>query len=152
MKPFQFKLAALLTIRQKEEQAKLELYAKAMQTRQVALEARNAVERAVEVLRDEVRQSMRLGCSANVLSQFQGYGLRLSDDLRAANERLAATERSLAAALGQLQVARRGRETVEKFQERERAVYDREVLVEEQKLLDEMALRRIGSRVGFAAS
>ena len=147
MRPFRSKLAALLTIRQKQEQAKLESYARAMQARQAALEARRTVEQRVTVLQGEVRASMQAGCTASALSQFQGYGLRLADELRRADGQLAAAENTLTLALDELQAARRKRETVEKFQAKERAGYSREVLAEEQKLLDEMALRRVASNL-----
>lgn len=152
MRPFRSKLAALLTIRQKQEQAKLEAYARAMQARQAALDTRRAIQNLVTTLQGEIRASMQVGCTASVLSQFQGYGLRLADDLRRADGQLAAAENTLSFALNELQAARRRRETVEKFQTKERAGYAREVLVEEQKLLDEMALRRVASNLacGFA--
>jgi flagellar export protein FliJ len=145
MKPFRSKLTALLKIRQKDEESRLEIYGRAIQSRQKAADVRAAVDGAIQALRQEIRASMTTGCSAAILSQFQGYGVRLNQDLRDADERLLAADKTVQIALRELQSARRRRETVEKFQAKERAEYDKEVSREEQKILDEMALRRPGN-------
>ncbi len=142
MRPFRSKLDAVLKLRQKEEESRLETYGRAARARQAAADAVAALRSAVDSLRLEVKTAMNGGCSAAVLGQFHGYGLRLGKDLSEAENRLQIAENGLQTALRELQTARRKRETVEKFQAKERVEYDKEAAREEQKILDEMALRR----------
>lgn len=142
MKRFRSKVTALLDIRRRREEDILQAHAKTLQARQGALDRLNAISGALDSLRSEIHQAMTAGCSAAVLSQFQGYGARLNADRTAAAETLAQADAAVASSLEKVLGAKRDRESVEKFRSRERAEYDRESLREEQKLLDEIALRR----------
>lgn len=142
MKRFRSKVTALLDIRRRREEDVLQAHAKTLQARQAALDRLNAVSGALESLRSEIQHAMTAGCSAAVLAQFQGYGARLGADRVAAADALAKADSAVAKSLENVLAAKRDRESVEKFRSRERAEYDKESLREEQKLLDEIALRR----------
>jgi flagellar protein FliJ len=143
MKRFRSKVTTLLGLRQQQEEKKLEAYGRALSLRQAAMDRLQAIERACDALRAEIRNAMSVGCSAAVLAQFQGYGTRLEADRLAQTGVVQQAEGSVSKALSEVLNARRERESVEKFQTRERALFDQDVLREEQKVLDELALRRL---------
>lgn len=143
MKRFRSKVAALLDLRRRREDQALQDHAKVLHSRQMAQDRVNALSGALNALRLEIRQAMTTGCSASVLSQFHGYGLQLEKDVQEARTGLQRAEKAVAESLQKVLDARRQRESVEKFQARERELHEREALREDQKRLDEIALRRI---------
>ena len=143
MKRFSSKVTALLDLRRRTEEQVLQAHAKTLFARQTALDRLNAVSGAIEALRLDLRQAVVSGCSAAVLAQFHGYGGQLEADRNVAAQSVAQAEKEVAASLEKVLGARRERESVEKFQARERESHEREALRDEQKRLDEIALRRV---------
>jgi len=143
MKRFRSKVAALLDLRRRREEQSLQDHAKVLLARQSALDRLHAVTGAIEALRVDLRQAVACGCSASVLAQFHGYGSRLDQDHAEAEVAVTRAEADVARSLAKVLEARRERESVEKFQVREREAHDRESLREDQKRLDEIALRRV---------
>jgi flagellar FliJ protein len=151
MKRFRSKVATLLDLRRRREEQVLRSHATALFERQAALDRLQAVSGAIESLRQDIGQSMASGCSAAVLAQFHGYGGRLEADRTAAANAVGQAEAAVAKSLEKVLGARRERESVEKFQARERESHERENLRDEQKLLDEIALRRVSGVWGARA-
>lgn len=145
MKRFRSKVAALLDLRRRREDQVLQDHAKVLHARQLAQDRLNALAGSLDALRTEVRQAMTCGCSASVLSQFHGYGLQLEKQVQEARVALDRAENAVAESLRKVLDARRQRESVEKFQGRERELHEKEALREDQKRLDEIALRRLPS-------
>lgn len=143
MKRFRSKVVALLDLRRRREDQVLQDHAKVLHSRQMAQDRLHAVTGSLDALRLEIRQAMTTGCSASVLSQFHGYGLQLEREVQEARMALQRAEKAVADSLQKVLEARRQRESVEKFQSRERELHEREALREDQKRLDEIALRRV---------
>ncbi len=142
MKPFQFRLQAVLTLREQAEQAAQRACARAC----LALDAACARLRDADaaIADDEERRRARLaaGPRAKELEQWRLYAATLHD-------RRVQVAREAALARQQLEEARRGllqaslqRETLERLRDRQRRVYDYEVARAEQKLIDEFSQRR----------
>lgn len=143
MKRFHFSLQALLTLRQRAEQKALEKYASALLARQRALERADAVRHEQNEWWARRRQELAKGCSAGSLDQWCASNHNLNEQRKAAENGVAQAEVSTNQALQSMLLARRDREAVEKHLHRERERYQRALGQEEQKILDDMANRRV---------
>ena len=144
MKTFQFTLEAVRTVRQRQENEALELYARALLARQHALDALEDIHQRIgqnDFAR--TRQLLTSGCTAAQAAQAQNYHRtleKLRDDGVVA---LGQAERRVNTASKAMLAARQQREMVEVYREKQHAVHQRLELREEQKILDEFALRRV---------
>ena len=141
MKRFQFKLQAVLTLRLRAEQQALELYARAIETRQAASDQVTEAESALCETRRRWLNELADGCPAARAAQMLGYCHHLEERKQQAEQALALAESEMTKASESVLHARQQREVVEKHFSRERDHYDRELQVEERKLIDEMVQR-----------
>lgn len=143
MKRFQFSLQALQTLRQRREQTALAHYAKAIATRQKALDSLNAAEAECHKAWRISQQQRAKGAAAGEITKTQEY-CHLAEEMKRACELLVAEAQKLVdQAWTKLVAARQSREAVDKFYRRQRERYDRELQRDEQKMLDELAQRRV---------
>jgi flagellar export protein FliJ len=143
MKAFRFTLEAVRTLRQRQEQEALETYARALLARQQVLESLEDMNQ--RIVRDyaHMRQLRAGRCTAAQAAQAQNFHASLEkkrDDCLAA---LGQAERQVNAASHAMLAARQQREMVDVYREKQHAVHQRLELREEQKILDEFAIRRV---------
>jgi len=145
MKAFRFTLEAVRTIRQRQENEALEFYARALLARQHALDAVEAIHRLIGDQFGRMRQILAEGCPAAQAAQAQSYHRSL-EKIREENvAALEQAERRVKAASQAMLTARQQREIVDIYREKQQAVHQRAELREEQKTLDEFALRRVNA-------
>jgi flagellar export protein FliJ len=152
MKGFHFTLEAVLTLRQRQEQKAMELYAQALLGRHQALEKLAAVQRDLETGFRELREQMARGCTASHVSQAQDYHRSLAKRRDECALNLATAERRVNAALQAMLSARQQREIVDKYFDKQKARHGREVARNEQKFLDDLAGRRSNSVLTWNAN
>lgn len=151
MKRFEFKLQAVLTLRQRAEQGALAQYARAIQHRQAVAARFEESEMALSEGRRQWLNVLADGCPAARAAQMLGYCHLLEDRKRQCEQTLGLAEVELNQASQRMLHARQQREAVETFHAGQRERYDRKVREEEQKLLDDLVNRRPvteGTRLG----
>jgi flagellar export protein FliJ len=143
MKAFRFTLEAVRTLRQRQEQEALENYARALATRQQVLNLLTDIDQRISRDFVQIRKLLAEGCTAAQAGQAQAFHASLQkkrDDCVAA---LGKAERRVNAASQAMLAARQQREMVEVYREKQHGAYERLTLREEQKILDEFAVRRV---------
>ena len=143
MKAFRFTLEAVRTLRQRQEQEALESYARALLARQQAMELLADMDHRVGRDYAQMRQLLAGRCTAAQAAQAQNFHSALEkkrDDCLAA---LGQAERRVNAASQAMLATRQQREMVDVYREKQHAVHQRLELREEQKILDEFAIRRV---------
>ena len=142
MKRFEFKLQAVLTLRQRAEQGALAQYARAIQHRQAVAARFEEAEMALSEARRQWLNVLADGCPAARAAQVLGYCHLLEERKRQCEQTLNLAEVELNQASQRMLHARQQREAVETFHEGQRERYDRKVREEEQKLMDDLVNRR----------
>jgi flagellar export protein FliJ len=145
MKAFRFTLEAVRTIRQRQENEALEFYARALLSRQHALASLEAIHHRIAEDFARMRQLLAGGCTAAQAAQAQNYHRSLEKMREEAVGALEQAERRVNAASQAMLIARQQREIVDVYREKQQAVHQRAELREEQKTLDEFALRRVSA-------
>jgi flagellar export protein FliJ len=143
MKAFRFTLEAVRTLRQRQEQEALENYARALLARQQVLDLLADMDYRIAHDYAQMRQLRAGRCTAAQAAQAQNFHASLEkkrDDCVAA---LGQAERRVNAASQAMLAARQQREMVDVYREKQQAVHQRLGLREEQKTLDEFAIRRV---------
>jgi flagellar export protein FliJ len=142
VKTFKFKLAAVETLREREENAALQIYARALKERQAALERRDVAAGSLAICREQRNARVAKGCFIQDLLEFDSYLSALQIKVRNAQEELDQRTAQMGKAFNDFLAARQQLEVVTKFRERERSIYDFEQRRGEQKLLDELSSTR----------
>jgi flagellar FliJ protein len=143
MRRFRFSLQSLLTLRQRREQAALESYGRAVSARQEAVETLRSARAEWETV-CRVRTSLLLaGAPAGDLARSQAYCQATEQTVARCEEAVLRAQRGVEQAWQKLLEARRAREVVDKYGQRQRESYNRALQREEQKTIDEMAQRRL---------
>jgi flagellar export protein FliJ len=143
MKAFRFTLEAVRTLRQRQEQQALETYARALLSRQQMLELLKEMDQRIGRDFVQMRQLLAGRCTAAQAAQAQNFHSSLEkkrDDCVAA---LGQAERRVNAASQAMLAARQQREMVDVYRGKQQAAHQRLELREEQKILDEFAIRRV---------
>jgi flagellar export protein FliJ len=143
MKAFRFTLEAVRTLRQRQEQEALENYARALLARQQVLNLLADMDQRIRRDYVEMRKLLAARPTAAQAAQAQQFHASLEkkrDDCVAA---LGQAERRLNATSHAMLAARQQREMVDVYREKQHAVHERLGLREEQKILDEFAVRRV---------
>lgn len=139
MKRFRFSLQALFTVLQRREQAALEVYANALTLRQQASEKLSDAQRQCQEAWDFNRQRVVSGAPAAHVMQAGQYCVLAKELQERRAEALRCAQQVVDSALEKLLEARRSREAVDKFRERQQERYNRETQREEQKVIDDLA-------------
>jgi flagellar export protein FliJ len=142
MKAFHFTLEAVRTLRQRQEQTAMEQYAQALLARQQMLDKLNAVQLELTASADALRAKLTAGCTASEAAQATEYHRALGKRRDECQAQLGLAERRVNAALQAMLGARQQREIVDKYFDKQKSRHQREVLLDEQKLLDELSGRR----------
>lgn len=143
MKRFQFKLQAVLTLRQREEQVALERYARAVQGRQTAAGRLAGVEMEVSEARRQWLNALADGCPAAHAAQVMAFAHNLEELRRKAEQTLQLADVEVSQASHEMMLARQQREAVEHYLSRLRAGHERDLRNEERKLIDDLVGRRL---------
>ncbi len=143
MKTFRFTLQAVRTLRQRQEQEALEHYALALLARRQALGLVEAIDQRIGRHFVQMRQLLAGGCPAAQAAQAQNFHRSLEDQRKESLAALGQAERRVQAASQAMLATRQKREMVDVYREKQQAVHQRLALREEQKTLDEFALRRV---------
>lgn len=142
MKRFRSRVAALKELRQRREEQALQVHARALRTRRAAEDRLEACLGALLRHRQDVQAELLQGCPASRLAQNDGYRSLLEQRWQESRRQVAEAAAAADASLQALLKTRRDREVVEKFCTKEWADHQRDQLRQDQKNLDEMALRR----------
>jgi flagellar export protein FliJ len=145
MKAFHFTLEAVRTVRQRQEQKAMEVYAQALLARQKAMEILDAAQRQLNAAYQEARQKMERGCSAAQTAQMHVYNQSLARRRDECTAALGAAERRVNSTLQTMLAARQQRGIVDKYFDKQKLRHQREELRLEQKFTDELASRRTNS-------
>jgi flagellar export protein FliJ len=143
MKAFRFTLEAVRTLRQRHEQEALEFYARALLARQQVLDLLADIDHRIGRDFVQMRQLLAGPCTAAQASQAQAFHASLEKQRDECLVTLGQAERRVNAASQAMLVARQQREMVDVYREKQLAAHDRLGLREEQKILDEFAIRRV---------
>jgi flagellar export protein FliJ len=142
MKPFRFTLEALGTVRKRAEQKAMELYAQSLLSRRQALEALDKAEHDLNVLWQELRETLARGCTAEEAAQGHLYQKALVQRRNECAAVVEVAERRANAARQAMLQARQQREIVDKYFDKQQARHQRDQARGEQKFLDDLAGRR----------
>ena len=145
MKRFHFTLEAVRTLRLRQEHNAQEAYAQTLAAR---LQALNRLEKAQEELNassQELREQLAKGCRASEAAQAYDYQRSLVQRRDECSNVLNQAERRVNAALQVMLNARRQRELVDKFYDKQHLRHQRDQSRAEQKVMDDFAVRRNGS-------
>ena len=139
MKKFRFSLQAVLTVRQRQEQTALEHFSKAIATRQLATDRLNEAKRECQGAWALSRARTAAGASAIHLVQLHDYCQNMEELQKECQRAVVAAQAVVDQKWEKLVTARQAREAVDKFLERQRERYDRELQREEQKMFDDVS-------------
>jgi flagellar FliJ protein len=142
MKRFEFKLQAVLTLRQRAEQAALEKYSRAIQHRQGAATQLEEAEMELSQARRQWLNALADGCPAARAAQMLGFCHMIEERKRQCEQTLTLAEVELNQASQKMLFARQQREAVETFLSRQRERYDRQLQDDERKMIDDLVNRR----------
>lgn len=145
MKRFHFTLEAVRIVRQRHEQEAMELYAKALLGRRQAMDRLDSVQRELNAACQELRTLFTNGGTASKAAQAHDYQRTVEKRRDDCAVELSLAERRVNAALQGMLNARRQREIVDKAYERQKANHQRGQSRREQKLLDDLGVRRANS-------
>lgn len=152
MKRFRSRVNALRELRQRREDEALQIHARALRARQSAEERLRSSLQALARHQEEVQAELMSGCPASRLAQQDGYRCLLEQRCQESRRQFDEATTAAAASLQTVLRSRQDREVVERFHAKELADHQREQLREDQKSLDEMALRRRSVEVAPTAS
>ena len=143
MKAFRFTLEPLRVVRERQEHEAMEKYSQALLEVQQRKQALESVEREVQWVREEIKRRLVEGALTAYIVQQQLCSTHLETCRKKAAAAVVESEGKVKKAMQAVLAARRECEIVDKFLARQKAVYDRALTVEEQKVLDELASRRL---------
>ncbi len=148
MKPFRFKLKAVLEVRVNEETQAGEVYAQAQAHLEEALSFQRAVEEAIEGNLTACQQAFDGQAATGTLAHLQTALRELRGQLSQLEPVVAERQTETDAKWQELLTARCRREALEKMRDQQQAAHDRELARTEQQAIDEMVLLREAG--GFA--
>ena len=143
MKRFRFSLQAVQTLRQRLERVAFEAYSQTLVRRQQALDGLQAADRTLALTWVALREYQLEGATAASLAAGNDYCQVLDARRQEAAVAVREAQKAVDVAWKKLVVARQRREAVEKYRQRRWGEYQRAVLREDQKILDEIAQRRV---------
>jgi len=143
MKAFRFTLEAVRTLRQRQEHEALEEFARALLARQQVLDMLEAIDQRIGRDFAQMRRLLSEKCTAAQAAQAQNYHRSLEKQREEGLTVLGQAERRVNAASKSMLAARQQREMVDVYREKQQATHQRLELREEQKVLDEFAIRRV---------
>lgn len=141
MKRFQFPLHAVLTLRQRQEQAALQVYAQALRRCEAVARSRQAVANELQAGWSLLETEVTSGAQATRLGQIHAYCRDRLERVRGLDQELEAARAAARREQDALLRATQNRESLERYQARQRRLYDYEVARMDQKVQDDLAAR-----------
>ncbi len=142
MKPFQFSLQAVATVRENEEARARETYAHAVRLHQQAALKQQEVEGGIHESLAECGQAFGEGAAVEKIVQIQAMLRVLRARLKEFSDEAARLQRVVDEKWRQLVLARQRREVVGKVHDRQLAAHQAESVRVDQLSMDEMAALR----------
>ena len=152
MKSFHFTLEAVRTLRQRQEQNAMELYAQALAFRQQALDRLEKAQEELNGAFRDLRTLLAKGCAASEAAHAGDYNKSLARRRDECTLALNTAERRVNAALQNMLGARQQRELVDKYFDKQKSRHQRDQARGEQKMLDDLAGRRGNSLLAWNPS
>jgi flagellar export protein FliJ len=142
MKAFHFSLQAVRTLRQRQEQTALEQYALSLRARQQATENWQCAQRECQLAWRYRQNLLTSGAMAVHIAQSQAHVAVMEARCQECETALHVAQEVAAKYWRHLIEARRKREAVDRFHDRQHGLYEKACAREEQKMLDEVGVRR----------
>jgi flagellar export protein FliJ len=152
MKSFRFTLEPVLIIRERQEREAEERYGRALAAQRKALAALRDTELELDDAFAEHRRRLVEGSPVVILMQQQLYCAHIEATRKTAANAADAAEQKVKEAVLAMVAAKQQRDIIEKFRANQQADYDRQLSAEEQKMLDELAGRRIDPALSWRNS
>jgi len=141
MKAFQFRLQAVLTLREQAEQAAQQSCARAQAAVTAAAARVSVAEEAIAASDESRRAQLAAGARADEIEQWRAFGALLGERRAALARELAEVIQRAEGAWRLLVIATQRREALERLRRRQRLLHSSQAAREEQKMLDEMSGR-----------
>ncbi len=145
MKRFHFPLQPLRTLREQQEQAAQRHYAEAVRAVEAAEQRVRKTLAELESCWSWLREQMTAYAFTQRLEGTRAYCAALGERSKREEADLQREQQRLHGAWEKLVCATRDREALDRFFEKSRRAYDRQVQRDEQKILDELGRRRTGA-------
>jgi flagellar export protein FliJ len=142
MKAFRFTLEAARTVRQRKENSALEEFARALAARQQVLDSLETIHARITEDWAHIRRLLAGACNAAQAAQAHAFHRSLETKRNECVNALGHAERRVQAASQAMLIAHQQREIVDIYREKQLLRHQRLAAREEQKTLDEFALRR----------
>lgn len=152
MKTFRYSLAAVRTLRSRQERESLDRYAACLRRRAECIQALEAANNRLSLARHEWSTASQRGCSAYEIVQFQAWcgDLEVQRDRQLADMKEAST--NVTAAYETFLTARRAREMVDKNRDAQQRAYNHKAARAEQNELDDLAHRPRSNQLDLSFS
>ena len=141
MKGFQFRLQAVLTLREQAEQSAQQSCAHAYAAVAAAAARARLADEAMAASDESRRAQLAAGARADQIEQWRAFGVRLGEQRTARSRELAEARKRAEEAWSLLVIATQRREALERLRRRQRLLHSSQAAREEQKMLDEMSGR-----------
>jgi flagellar export protein FliJ len=142
MKRFEFRLQAVLTLRQRAEQVALEVFSAAIRRRDWAATQLQQHEMQLSETRRQWLNEMADGCSAIRAAQTLAFCHSIEERRAQADRDLQQANADLERACQRMLSARQQREAVENLLRRQREAHDLQARLADQRLIDDLPHRR----------
>lgn len=139
MKAFQFRLQAVLALREQAEQVAQQSCARAYAAVADAAARARAADEAVAASDESRRAQLAAGACAEPIEQLRAFGVRLSERRVGRVRELTDARVRADEACRLLVIATQRRETLERLRHQQRSVHSYQAARAEQKILDEVA-------------
>ena len=139
MKAFQFRLQAVLTLREHAEEAAQQSCARAYAAVEAASARLRVVDEAIAASDESCRAQLAACIRAGQIEQLRSFGVLLRERRAGRVRELAVARRRAEECWSLLLVATQRREALESLHRRQKAVHAHQTACAEQKLLDELA-------------
>ena len=142
MKPFRFPLQPIRVLREQKEQVAQQRFAQAMLACEEAAFQLQTASEELAAGWTSLCEELSTGVTATRLLRTRAWCNVLELRQKERNAALQHARRLMDAAWREMMLATRDRESLDRFHDKCRLAYDREAQREEQKLLDEIGVRR----------
>ncbi|HKX61994.1 MAG TPA: flagellar export protein FliJ [Verrucomicrobiae bacterium] len=142
MKRFEFRLQAVLTLRQRAEQAAMEVFGTAIRRREAASAQLQHHEMQLSETRRQWLNEMADGCPAIRASQTLAFCHSIDERRIRADQELQQADLELAQASQRMVFARQQREAVENLLRRQREAHELQARLADQRVIDDLVNRR----------
>jgi flagellar export protein FliJ len=141
MKPFAFSLQSIRVLREQKEQAAQQRFGQALRACEEAARALQLASDALAEGWNALCQELKAGVTATKLARTRAWCEVLESRHKERSAALEEARRAMDAASSLMLSAMRDRQALDRFHDRCRAQYDRELRRHDQKTLDELGLR-----------